>query len=64
MGILVPCSFAQIIEQIGIAYVVPIAQCDLELTLKDKGILNSAGYTGKNFSFFLKIRLSFLQRSI
>lgn len=47
MCIVVPCSFAQIAEQVAIAYVVPIAQCDLELSLQDKGILNSIGYIGK-----------------
>lgn len=45
--IVIPCSFAQIVENLGLAYVIPIAQCDLNLSLKDKGVLNSVGYAGE-----------------
>lgn len=45
--IIIPGSFAQIAEQTGLSYVVPIAQCDLNLRLEDKGILVSISYTGE-----------------
>lgn len=45
--IAVPCSFAQIVEMNGTSFVIPIAQCDLNLSLEDKGLLNSTGYIGK-----------------
>lgn len=40
-------AFAQIVEQTSNAYVTPIAECDLELTLENKGLLVSISYTGK-----------------
>lgn len=48
MFIAIPCSFAQIVEQVSIAYIVPIAQCDLQLSLENKGVLNSVGYVGED----------------
>lgn len=51
MGIVIPCSFVQVVEQLSVAYVGPIAQCDLNLSLQDKGVLNSAGYIGKIIVF-------------
>lgn len=56
MFIIIPCSFAQIVEQYSIAFVSPIAQCDLNLSLEDKGILNSIGYAGTYSLFIKKLR--------
>ncbi|KAG5872869.1 hypothetical protein JTB14_006599 [Gonioctena quinquepunctata] len=39
-------SIAEIFEVVAISYVLPIAQCDLNLTLKDKGMLNSMAFAG------------------
>lgn len=60
--VLITAGFAQISEQTGMAYVTPIAECDLKLSLEQKGLLVSVSYTGKyltkkyfsiNQSFFL-----------
>lgn len=45
--VIIPGAFAQIVEQTSLAYVIPIAQCDLNLSLEQKGVLVSMSYTGK-----------------
>lgn len=44
--IVIPTVFATMFETTAIAYVVPVAQCDLNLNLEDKGYLISATYLG------------------
>lgn len=51
-------SFAQIVEQISTSYVIPIAQCDLDLSLENKGLLVSFSYTGEYFMFHKKFPLN------
>lgn len=41
-----PASFAQVVEQNSLSYVIPIAQCDLNLSLEDKGLLLTGTYAG------------------
>ncbi|CAG9854816.1 unnamed protein product [Phyllotreta striolata] len=43
---LLPSSFTQASEQMGISYVLPIAECDLQLTLEKKGLLNAVSFAG------------------
>ena len=42
---------AVINETMGIAYIMPAAQCDLNLSSSDKGILSSMTFIGKFLSF-------------
>lgn len=46
IAILIMSSCAQLFEQLGISYITPVAQCDLGLTLENKGLLNSMNYAG------------------
>ncbi|CAG9860342.1 unnamed protein product [Phyllotreta striolata] len=43
--IIFPCAI-QIAETTGISYILPIAECDLNLSLEDKGILNGVTFAG------------------
>lgn len=43
----VPCCAATLYETSTLSYVLPSADCDLHLTLTDKGILNGVTYAGK-----------------
>lgn len=40
------CCCASINETTTIAYILPSAQCDLDLSLQDKGMLNAITYMG------------------
>ncbi|XP_050513373.1 uncharacterized protein LOC126889290 [Diabrotica virgifera virgifera] len=44
--LLIPSSFAQAFEQMGLSYAVPIAECDLNLTLERKGLLTAVSFGG------------------
>lgn len=35
-----------LVETLGIAYILPAAQCDLNLTISDKSIISSVGFLG------------------
>lgn len=41
------CTCSQIFDAHNMSYVLPVAQCDLGLTLEDKGLLNSIAFAGK-----------------
>lgn len=41
-----PCCAATLYETSTMSYVLPSADCDLHLTLTDKGILNAVTYAG------------------
>ncbi|CAH1114448.1 unnamed protein product [Psylliodes chrysocephalus] len=43
---IIPSSFSQACEQMALSYVLPVAECDLELTLAQKGLLNAVTYAG------------------
>lgn len=45
--IAIPSGWAALLESISMSYVFPAAQCDLQLTMNDKGLLNAATYIGK-----------------
>lgn len=49
-GSLMACAF---IELTSVNFILPVAQCDLNLTTKDKGILSAIGYIGVILSSFL-----------
>ncbi|XP_076382298.1 synaptic vesicle glycoprotein 2B isoform X2 [Megalopta genalis] len=50
---LLPASFSSIFSSSAISYVLPSAQCDLGLTMFDKGLLNSMTFAGMiSTSFF------------
>lgn len=38
---------AVLIEMIGISFVLPVSECDLKLTSRDKGVLSGIGFVGK-----------------
>uniref|UniRef100_A0A1B0FDU2 Major facilitator superfamily (MFS) profile domain-containing protein n=1 Tax=Glossina morsitans morsitans TaxID=37546 RepID=A0A1B0FDU2_GLOMM len=40
------CSTANIFSSTSISYILPIAECDLKLTLLNKGALNAVTYAG------------------
>lgn len=41
-----PCCMSAVYESACISYIIPIAECDLQLSLLDKGILNAIAYAG------------------
>ncbi|KAG4066762.1 hypothetical protein HA402_012829 [Bradysia odoriphaga] len=45
---------AVLIEMIGISFVLPVSECDLSLTTKDKGMLSSIGFVGTIVIIFSK----------
>ncbi|XP_023013525.2 synaptic vesicle glycoprotein 2B [Leptinotarsa decemlineata] len=49
----VPTSLSQAFEQMTLSFVIPIAQCDLHLTLEDKGMLNAIAFAGMISSGFV-----------
>ncbi|KAJ8928321.1 hypothetical protein NQ314_019133 [Rhamnusium bicolor] len=50
---LVPPALSQVFETAALSYVFPIAQCDLDLSLEDKGLLNAITFAGMLTSGFL-----------
>lgn len=42
----VPATCANMFESSTMSYILPIAECDLHLTLTDKGVLNACAYAG------------------
>lgn len=36
-----------LVESLGIAYIIPSAQCDLDLSMSDKSIISTMGFLGK-----------------
>lgn len=45
--VIIPAGFANVIETATMSYVLPVAQCDLNLSLGDKGTLNAITFAGK-----------------
>lgn len=45
-----PASCASIFSSSSTAYVLPSAECDLELTMLDKGLLNSMSFAGSTIT--------------
>ncbi|CAG9858657.1 unnamed protein product [Phyllotreta striolata] len=43
---MIPSSFTQASEQMAISYILPIADCDLHLTLEQKSLLNAVSFAG------------------
>ncbi|KAJ8919146.1 hypothetical protein NQ315_012132 [Exocentrus adspersus] len=50
---ILPTAFAQVFESTSMSYVLPIAQCDLSLSLEDKGMLNAITFAGMISSGFI-----------
>ncbi|KAH8381387.1 hypothetical protein KR093_003932, partial [Drosophila rubida] len=42
----IPATCANMFESTTMSYILPIAECDLHLTLTDKGVLNACAYAG------------------
>ncbi|XP_037955905.1 synaptic vesicle glycoprotein 2C-like [Teleopsis dalmanni] len=42
----IPAKFGEIFETTTMSYILPIAECDLKLTLLNKGVLNAMSYGG------------------
>ncbi|KAJ8977729.1 hypothetical protein NQ317_019404 [Molorchus minor] len=49
----IAAGWASVFETTTMSYVFPAAECDLQLTLSDKGLLNAVTYTGMISSAFL-----------
>jgi MFS family permease len=49
-GSLMACAF---IELTSVNFILPVAECDLNLTTSDKGILSAIGYVGVILSSFM-----------
>lgn len=47
--IAIPCCFGSVFETTTMSLILPSAECDLNLSLVDKGILNAITYCGKSF---------------
>ncbi|KAH8267625.1 hypothetical protein KR018_009315 [Drosophila ironensis] len=45
-----PAQSAAIFESSSMSYILPVAECDLHLTLEDKGVLNAVAYAGMTIS--------------
>lgn len=43
----IPCCFSSIFSTTTMSYILPSAECDLQLSLIDKGTLNAITYAGK-----------------
>jgi hypothetical protein len=43
---ILPASFSSIFSSSSMSYVLPSAECDLQLTMFDKGLLNSMSFAG------------------
>lgn len=50
-----PCCMAAIYESASISYIIPTAECDLQLSLMDKGILNAVSYAGERWKFYTEL---------
>lgn len=35
-----------LLETLGISFVLPVSECDMELTTQDKGVLSAIGFAG------------------
>lgn len=42
-----PAAMASVIETTVVSYILPSAECDLNLDLVDKGVLNAVTYLGR-----------------
>lgn len=52
----IPCCFSTIFSTTTMAYILPNAECDLKLSLMDKGALNAVTYAGwLKFFFYFKL---------
>ncbi|XP_030376063.1 synaptic vesicle glycoprotein 2C [Scaptodrosophila lebanonensis] len=46
----IPAAFASTFESSTMSFILPVAECDLHLTLTDKGVLNAVAYGGMTVS--------------
>lgn len=53
MLLFIPAGWTSVLQTVSMSYVLPAAQCDLNLSVRDKGMLNAAPYIGiqENTSF-------------
>ena len=42
-----PAGWASVYSSSSVSYILPSAECDLKLTMFDKGLLNSMSFAGK-----------------
>lgn len=47
LAVAIPSAWASLFETTTMSYVFPAAQCDLQLTMENKGVLNGATYLGR-----------------
>lgn len=52
-----PMCWCTIFETTTMSYVFPAAQCDLDLSLEDKGLLNAVTYGGKLIEIINQIKV-------
>ncbi|KAH8382694.1 hypothetical protein KR009_004839 [Drosophila setifemur] len=48
--VLIPAQSAAIFESGSMSFILPVAECDLRLSLEDKGVLNAVAYAGMTIS--------------
>ena len=53
--IAIPCCFGSVFETTTMSLILPSAECDLNLSLVDKGILNAITYCGKHITIWNNI---------
>lgn len=53
MFIALPCCVASVFESASTSFIIPSAECDLQLSLVDKGYLNAISYAGKSYELRL-----------
>ena len=46
LGVAIPCCFSSVFETTTMSLILPSAECDLKLSLVDKGVLNAITYAG------------------
>lgn len=51
--IVIPTAWSSMFETTSMSFVFPVAQCDLNLSMEDKGNLNAITYLGKQSPIFV-----------
>lgn len=57
----IPCSTSVIMDTNSLSYIIPTAECDLQLTPERKGIMNAVTYVGER-TFYLVLQLPIWQQ--
>lgn len=58
-----PAAMASVVETAVVSYILPSAECDLNLDLIDKGILNAITYVGKHKIFLNNAKIHLMKKN-